>query len=316
MTAVEHAPEPVTQERPEPGPNYKWIALSNTTLGMLMATINSSIVLIALPDIFRGIGINPLEPGNTSYLLWMIMGFLVVTAVLVVGFGRLGDMFGRVRMYNLGFAVFTVASVLLVADLAAGRRGRAVADRLADRAGHRRRVPDGELVGDPDRRVPPGPARSGARHQRRRGDRRLVPRPGDRRPARPGRLEARLPRVGAVRPVRDRVGLPEAPRHRRAPPREDGLVGQHHVRGRPDRDPGRHHLRHPALRRLGDGLGEPDRAGLPDRRRARARGVRASSSAGSPTRCSRSRCSATAASRSATSRTCSARSAAAACSSC
>lgn len=96
-----------------PGPNYKWIALSNTTLGMLMATINSSIVLIALPDIFRGIGINPLEPGNTSYLLWMIMGFLVVTAVLVVGFGRLGDMYGRVKMYNLGFAVFTVASVFL-----------------------------------------------------------------------------------------------------------------------------------------------------------------------------------------------------------
>ncbi len=97
----------------DPGPGYKWIALSNTTLGMLMATINSSIVLIALPDIFRGIGINPLESSNTSYLLWMIMGFLVVTAVLVVGFGRLGDMFGRVRMYNLGFAIFTVSSILL-----------------------------------------------------------------------------------------------------------------------------------------------------------------------------------------------------------
>ena len=97
----------------EPGPGYKWIALSNTTLGMLMATINSSIVLIALPDIFRGIGIDPLESSNTSYLLWMIMGFLVVTAVLVVGFGRLGDMFGRVRMYNIGFAVFTVSSILL-----------------------------------------------------------------------------------------------------------------------------------------------------------------------------------------------------------
>src|SRR6201993_1420187 len=95
------------------GPHYKWIALSNTTLGMLMATINQSIVLIALPDIFRGIGLNPLSPGNTSYLLWMFMGFLVVTAVLVVSFGRLGDMFGRVRMYNLGFAVFTVASIFL-----------------------------------------------------------------------------------------------------------------------------------------------------------------------------------------------------------
>src|SRR5499427_35887 len=95
------------------GPHYKWIALSNTTLGVLMATINQSIVLIALPAVFRGIGLNPLSPGNTSYLLWMFMGFMVVSAVLVVSFGRLGDMFGRVRMYNMGFAVFTVASIFL-----------------------------------------------------------------------------------------------------------------------------------------------------------------------------------------------------------
>ena len=92
---------------------YKWIALSNTTLGVLMATINSSILLIALPDIFRGIGVNPLQPGNTSLLLWLIMGYLVVTAVLVVSFGRLGDMFGRVRMFNLGFALFALFSVVL-----------------------------------------------------------------------------------------------------------------------------------------------------------------------------------------------------------
>ena len=97
----------------EVGPRYKWIALSNTTIGMLMATINSSIVLISLPAIFRGIGLNPLLPGNVSYLLWMLMGYLVVTAVLVVSLGRIGDMFGRVRMYNLGFLVFTVGSVLL-----------------------------------------------------------------------------------------------------------------------------------------------------------------------------------------------------------
>ncbi len=95
------------------GPRYKWIALSNTTLGVLMATINSSIMLIALPNIFRGIGINPLQPGNTTILLWMIMGFMVVTAVLVVSFGRLGDMFGRVRMFNMGFAIFAAFSVLL-----------------------------------------------------------------------------------------------------------------------------------------------------------------------------------------------------------
>src|SRR4051812_43339781 len=92
---------------------YKWIALSNTTLGVLMATVNSSILLIALPDIFRGIRIDPLAPGNTNYLLWMILSFLVVTAVLVVSLGRLGDVYGRVRMYNLGFAVFTLGSVLL-----------------------------------------------------------------------------------------------------------------------------------------------------------------------------------------------------------
>ncbi|MBO0912893.1 MFS transporter [Streptomyces laculatispora] len=95
------------------GPGYKWIALSNTTLGVLIATINLSIILIALPDIFRGIGVDPLQPGNTSLLLWLIMSYMVVTAVLVVSFGRLGDMYGRVRMYNLGFAVFTAFSVLL-----------------------------------------------------------------------------------------------------------------------------------------------------------------------------------------------------------
>ena len=91
----------------------KWLTLSNTTLGMLMVTINQSIILIALPDIFKGIRLNPLTPGNSSYFLWLLMGFTVVTAVLVVSFGRLGDMYGRVKMYNLGFAVFSVFSILL-----------------------------------------------------------------------------------------------------------------------------------------------------------------------------------------------------------
>ena len=104
----------------ELGPHYKWIALSNTTLGMLIATINSSIVLIALPDVFNGIGINPLDPAKTSYLLWMIMGFLIVTAVLVVSFGRLGDMYGRARMYNLGFLIFTISSILLAVTWMSG----------------------------------------------------------------------------------------------------------------------------------------------------------------------------------------------------
>jgi MFS family permease len=102
---------------------YKWVALSNTTIGVLIVTINMSILLIALPDIFRGIGIDPLAPGNISYLLWLIMGYLVVTAVLVVSFGRLGDIFGRTRMYNLGFAVFTVFSVLLAGTWMQGDGG-------------------------------------------------------------------------------------------------------------------------------------------------------------------------------------------------
>ena len=97
-------------------PHYKWIALSNTTLGILLATINGSIVLISLPAIFRGIGLNPLDPSNVSYLLWMLMGYLLVSAVLVVFFGRLGDMFGRVRIYNWGFVVFTVAAIALSID--------------------------------------------------------------------------------------------------------------------------------------------------------------------------------------------------------
>lgn len=94
-------------------PHYKWVVLSNTTLGVLMAAINGSITIISLPAIFRGIHLDPLQAGNINYLLWTLMGFMVCTAVLVVTFGRLGDMFGRAKMYNGGFAVFTVASIAL-----------------------------------------------------------------------------------------------------------------------------------------------------------------------------------------------------------
>jgi MFS family permease len=106
-----------------PADRYRWTALSNTTLGVFMAALDSSIVLISLPAIFRGIHLDPLEPGNVSYLLWMLMGYLVVTAVLVVTFGRLGDMYGRVKMYNAGFAVFTVASILLSLTPFTGSKG-------------------------------------------------------------------------------------------------------------------------------------------------------------------------------------------------
>ncbi len=102
---------------------YKWIALSNTTLSMTMATIDASIVIIAMPAIFRGIHLDPLAPGNVSYLLWMIIGYLLVTAVAVVTLGRLGDMYGRVRIYNLGFVVFTLASIALSLDPLYGSSG-------------------------------------------------------------------------------------------------------------------------------------------------------------------------------------------------
>jgi MFS family permease len=103
--------------------HYKWVALSNTTLGSLMATLDGSIVIIAMPAIFRGIHLDPLSPGNITYLLWMVLGYLLVTAVLVVSLGRLGDIFGRVRMYNLGFAIFSVASLALSVDPFTGHAG-------------------------------------------------------------------------------------------------------------------------------------------------------------------------------------------------
>src|ERR1700758_3501850 len=102
---------------------YKWIALSNTTLGVLLATLDASITLIAMPDIFRGIKLDPLVPANSFYLLWMILGYLVVVSVLVVSLGRLGDMFGRVRIYTLGFVIYTVASLMLTIDWMTGPPG-------------------------------------------------------------------------------------------------------------------------------------------------------------------------------------------------
>ncbi|HEY6311669.1 MAG TPA: MFS transporter, partial [Streptosporangiaceae bacterium] len=102
---------------------YRWIALSNTTLSMTMATIDASIVIIAMPAIFRGIGLNPLAPGNITYLLWMILGYLLVQSVCVVTLGRLGDMFGRVKIYNLGFVVFTLSSIALSLDPLTGSSG-------------------------------------------------------------------------------------------------------------------------------------------------------------------------------------------------
>jgi MFS family permease len=108
----------------DPRPDrYKWVALSNTTLGMFMATLDGSIVIISMPAIFRGIKLDPLDAGNIAYLLWMVLGYLLVSAIFVVPLGRLGDMFGRVRIYNMGFLLFSIASLVLSLDPLAGRAG-------------------------------------------------------------------------------------------------------------------------------------------------------------------------------------------------
>src|SRR5215813_10811942 len=121
--AIEEQTLVATPAQDSRGKHYKWIALSNTTLGILMVTINQSILLISLPALFRGINLNPLVPSNTSYFLWVFMGFMLVTAVLVVSLGRVGDIYGRVRMYNLGFAVFTLFSILLSVTFLTGPAG-------------------------------------------------------------------------------------------------------------------------------------------------------------------------------------------------
>lgn len=107
---------PELQREKKYGVHYKWVALSNTTLGALMASIDGSILMISLPEIFKGLGVNPLSTGNVELLLWLLLGYTIVTSVTVVTIGRLSDMFGRVRLYNIGFAIFSFASILLYAS--------------------------------------------------------------------------------------------------------------------------------------------------------------------------------------------------------
>jgi MFS family permease len=122
-TTGQSGPASKVLARAQDNDRYKWIALTNTTIGILLATIDASIMLIALPDIFRGINIDPLVAGNSFYLLWMILSFLIVSSVLVVSLGRLGDMYGRVKMYNLGFAVYTFFSLVLAVTWLTGPAG-------------------------------------------------------------------------------------------------------------------------------------------------------------------------------------------------
>jgi hypothetical protein len=273
-----------------------------------------SIVLISLPGDLPRHRLNPLEPGNVSYLLWMLMGYMLVTAVLVVTLGRLGDMYGRVKIYNLGFAIFTSPRSCCPrpADTA-GRR--AVADRLAGRAG----VGGAMLMANSaailtDAFPPTSAAWRWASTGRR---------------ASPARSSAWCSaacwrRVGlalgllgqrADRPVRHGLGVQVAARLGRPPAGQDRLVGQHHLRRRPDRAARRDHLRHPALRRPHHGLDQPVGAGRADRRRRAAGRVLRHRDEGRradvPAALFRS-----ARSRAATRPACSPRSPAAACSSC
>ncbi len=248
-------------------PHYRWVALSNTTLGMLMATINSSIVIISLPAIFRGIHLDPLEPGNVGYLLWIIMGFLVVSAVLVVTLGRLGDIYGRVKMYNLGFAVFSVFSVLLSVDPFTGGPGAMwlIVMRIGQGIGGAMLFANATAI-----LTDAFPA-----------DQRGMALGINQVSAIAGSFLGLL--IGGllsewhwravfwvsvpIGVLGDRLGLPVPRRAGRPPPQCPARrTRQPHLRGRPDRAAGRDHLRHPALRRPQHRLDEPVGARRPDRR--------------------------------------------------
>jgi hypothetical protein len=215
-------------------PHYKWVVLSNTTLGTLLATINASIVLISLPAIFRGIGLNPLAPGNVSYLLWMLMGYLVVTAVLVVPFGRLGDMLGRVRIYNYGFVVFTLAAIALSFDPfhLGGGAVWLIAWRVIQGVGGAMLMASSSAI-----LTDAFPA-----------NQRILPRPAHRRLPVRVELEGDLLGRRADRHPRHHLERPVAQGTRRPHTGSPRLGGHVLLRHRADGVAGRHHLRHPALR--------------------------------------------------------------------
>ena len=218
---------------------YKWVALANTTAAMFMAALDGSIVIIALPAIFRGIHLDPLAPGNISYLLWMIMGYRLVQAVLVVTLGRLGDMYGRVKIYNAGFVVFTVASVLLSFDPYYGGRGALwlIGWRVLQAVGGSMLMANSAAILTD---AFPADQRGFAL-----GTNQIAGLAGQFIGLVAGRPAGGLGLAGGVldqragRDLRDAVGLPEAARQRRAAPGPHRLVGQHHLRRGPGRGPDR-----------------------------------------------------------------------------
>ena len=239
--------QPAWLRRPDPtGPlpdNYKWVALFISTLGMLMATIDGSIVLISLPDIFRGIGINPLLPGQSFYLLWMILGFLVTTSVLVVTLGRLGDMYGRVRMYNLGFAVFTFFSLALSVTWLTGDAAAMylIVMRIFQGVGAAMLMANSAaILTDAFPETQRGMALGVNQAAAFSGSFLGLILGGILAPIN-WRLD--LPGVGAHRALRHHLGLPAAARAGPAPLGPHRLVGQRHLRPRARAHHGGHHLR-------------------------------------------------------------------------
>ncbi len=92
---------------------YKWTVLTNTMFGAIMSSLNMNILMISLPTIFRGLGIDPFAAGEFTVLLWVLMGYSIVLATILVTFGRISDIYGRTKMYTFGYVIFTIASILL-----------------------------------------------------------------------------------------------------------------------------------------------------------------------------------------------------------
>ena len=271
---------------------YKWMALSNATLAVLLATLDASITIIAMPDIFRGIHLDPLVPANSFYLLWMILGYLVVTSVLIVSLGRLGDMVGRVKIYNLGFVIYTVASLLLAIDWLHGRPGATylIVFRIVQGIGGACLLANAAAI-----ITDAFPARQRGMAL---GINNIVGVSGMFIGLILGGILApidwRLVFLISVpgRDLRHRVGLPRAARAEHAAPRARRLGRQRHLRPRPRADHDRGHLRHPPGGRPRGRVGQPARPRPARGRDREPRGLRVRRAAHAPTRCSACRCSA------------------------